>query len=54
MVEKISIRRLDSCFDNRTRGIKLVGLVTLALTFAFCGVAVEAQQPTKVPQVGQC
>jgi putative ABC transport system substrate-binding protein len=32
--------------------LKLVGLVTLVITFVICGVAVEAQQPTKIPRIG--
>ncbi len=56
-------RFLNSCSDNlkaktcgeRRRTIenpKWVGIFAIALTFAFGGAAVEAQQPTKIPRIG--
>ena len=41
--------------DNRKTEIqkrKSVGILALVATFAMCGVVVEAQQPTKVSQIG--
>ena len=34
------------------QNLKSVGLVTLIIAFVICGVAVEAQQPSKVPRIG--
>jgi ABC-type uncharacterized transport system substrate-binding protein len=56
-------RFLNSCSDNRksktcpepSRRIenpKWVGIVSIALTFAMCGVVVEAQQTAKIPRIG--
>jgi len=33
--------------------LKSVGLVTLIIAFMICGVAAEAQQPAKIPQIGR-
>ena len=53
MVEKISIRLLDSCSDNSKSKIEnpkwLVGLVALVIAFAMCG-DVEAQ-PANIPRI---
>ena len=53
MVEKISIRLLDSCSDNPKSKIEnpkwLVGFVALVIAFAMCG-AVGAQ-PTNIPRI---
>jgi hypothetical protein len=56
----LSLKRVsDSCSGNpkssirkRPRGLKLVGLVTLIIVFVICAVAVEAQQPAKIPRIG--
>jgi ABC-type uncharacterized transport system substrate-binding protein len=52
----ISSKRVsDSCSDNRKSKIqnpKSVGLIALALTFAFGGAGAWAQQPNKVPRIG--
>ncbi len=37
---------------SKIENLKLVGLVTLVIAFVICGVAVEAQQPTKIPRIG--
>src|SRR4029453_13689097 len=37
---------------SKIQNRKLVGLVAIALTFAFGGGLVEAQQPTKVARIG--
>jgi len=51
MVEKISLRFLDSSFDKRPRRRKWVGLVTLVIAF---GVFSEVSaQPTKIPRIGR-
>ena len=50
-----SKRVSDSCSDNRKskiQNLKLVGIVALIVTFAMCGAVAEAQQPTKIPQIG--
>jgi len=63
MNRRSSARWLDSFFDNRKsktcterrRSIenpKWVGIFAIALTFAFGGAVVEAQQPGKVPRIG--
>jgi hypothetical protein len=31
---------------------KLVGILAIALTFAFGGAVAQAQQPTKIPRIG--
>ena len=36
----------------KIQNLKWVGLVTLVITFMICGVAVEAQQPAKIPRIG--
>jgi hypothetical protein len=44
-----------SLSDNRKSAIqnpKWVGIVAIALSFAFGGVEAQAQQPTKVPRIG--
>jgi putative ABC transport system substrate-binding protein len=48
MNKKYWMRWLDSFSDN----LKSVGLVTLIVAFVTCGVAAEAQQPTKVTPIG--
>src|SRR3990172_3079781 len=55
-------RRFKTCsepFDGaqdklcRTiQNLKWVRIVAIVVTFAMCGVAVEAQQPTKIPRIG--
>ena len=55
MHKKTWLRTLNSCSDNRKskiQNLKLVGLATLIIAFVICGVAVEAQQPTKIPRIG--
>ena len=37
---------------RRIQNPKLVWIVAIALTFALCGVVVDAQQPGKVPRIG--
>jgi len=46
---------LNSSSDNRKSKIenpKWVRISAIALTFAMCGVVVEAQQPQKIPRIG--
>ncbi len=55
MKEKSRLRVLNSWSDNRKSKIqnqKLVRNVSLVLTFAMCGAAVEAQQPGKMVRIG--
>ena len=63
MGKNSSVRFVDSRSDNRksktcgerSRTIqnrKLVGIVTLAVIVAMCGVVAQAQQPTKIPRIG--
>jgi hypothetical protein len=55
MNEKSSLRRPNSCSDNlksKIQNRKWGGTVAIALTFALCGVVVEAQQPKKIPTIG--
>jgi putative ABC transport system substrate-binding protein len=63
MNEKFSFRGLNSCSDNlksksgpadqkRPRGPKWVGIVAIALTFAFGGAVAQAQQPGKIFRIG--
>ncbi len=51
MVEKISLRFLDSSFDKRPRRRKWVGLVTLVIAFGVCSEV--SAQPTKIPRIGR-
>ena len=43
-----------ACPEQRRRiqNLKLVGLVTFIIAFVICGVAVEAQQPARIPRIG--
>ena len=55
MNHKLKKRLSDFWSDNRKSKIqnrKWVGIFAIALTFAFGGVVVSAQQPTKVPLIG--
>jgi putative ABC transport system substrate-binding protein len=55
MNEKSWLRVLHSSFGNRQSKIgnrKLAGIVAVGLAFAFGGVEVWAQQPTKIPRIG--
>jgi len=48
-------RFLNSGSDNRKskiQNLKWVGIFAIALTFAFGGVAANAQQPAKIPRIG--
>jgi putative ABC transport system substrate-binding protein len=55
-----SLKRVsDSCSDNlrseiqkRPRGPKWLGLIAIALTFAFGGAVAQAQQPARIPRIG--
>jgi putative tryptophan/tyrosine transport system substrate-binding protein len=52
---RTSLRCPSFLFDNRKskiQNLKLVGLVTLVIAFALCGVVAQAQQPKKVPRIG--
>jgi putative ABC transport system substrate-binding protein len=57
------VRWLDSFSDNRKsktcaelsrsiENLKWVGLLTIVVTFAMCGVVAQAQQPGKIPRLG--
>jgi putative ABC transport system substrate-binding protein len=51
----VSKRISDSCSGNlksKIQNRKWMGIFALALTFAFGGATVEAQQPTKIPRIG--
>ncbi|MGB7950256.1 MAG: ABC transporter substrate-binding protein [Candidatus Binatia bacterium] len=55
MNEKSWLRVLNSCSDNRKSAVenqKLVGILTIAFTFAFSGEVVGAQQPKKTFRIG--
>src|SRR6266576_3908284 len=55
MKEKSRLRVLNSWSDNlksKIQNQKLVGIVSLVMTFAMCGAAVEAQQPGKMVRIG--
>src|SRR5882724_9090562 len=63
MNEKSRLQVLKSSSDNRKsktcpelgrriRNRKWVGIVAAVVTFAMCGDAAMAQQPTKVPRIG--
>jgi putative ABC transport system substrate-binding protein len=43
---------LKSKIQKRPRGLKLMGIVALAVACAIYGAAVQAQQPTKIPRIG--
>jgi len=48
-------RFLNACSDNlksKIQNRKLVGIVTLIVTFALFGAVAQAQQPAKVPRIG--
>jgi hypothetical protein len=47
-------RKSKTCPEpcRRIANRKLVGIVTLVITFAMCGAVAEAQQPKKVPRIG--
>ncbi len=59
MHEKSWLRLLNSCSGNRKskiqkrpRRLKWGGIVALGFAFAFGGAVAEAQQPTKIPRIG--
>jgi putative ABC transport system substrate-binding protein len=55
MTKMFLARIFGSLYDNpksKIQNLKWVGIFAIALTFAFGGVAVEAQQPTKIPRIG--
>ena len=56
-VKACSSKRVsDSSSDNRQskiQNLKLVGLVALGVTFAMCGAVAAAQQPAKMPKIGE-
>jgi hypothetical protein len=37
---------------SKIQNLKSMGIVTLIIAFVICRVAVEAQQPTKIPRMG--
>jgi len=37
---------------SKIKNLKSVGLATLIIAFVICGVAVEAQQPARIPRIG--
>jgi putative ABC transport system substrate-binding protein len=47
-------RKSKTCPEpcRRIQNRKLVGIVTLVITFVMCGAVAEAQQPKKVPRIG--
>ena len=55
MQSKFRIRFGFSWYDNRKSKIenrKLVGLLTIAVTFAMSGAVAQAQPQAKVPKIG--
>ena len=55
MNEKSWLRVINSRSGNlksKIQNRKLVGIVTLVVTFAFGGAVAMAQQPKKVPRIG--
>src|ERR1700752_268641 len=55
MKKKSRLRVLNPWSDHlksKIQNRKLVGIVSLVITFAMCGAAVEAQQPGKISRIG--
>src|SRR3990167_2088072 len=55
MNEKSWLRVLNSCSDNlksKIQNLKWGGIVAIGVTFAMCGAAARAQQPSKIPRIG--
>ena len=55
MKQKRSDKFLSFRFDNRKskiENLKSAGFITLVIAFALCGAAAQAQQPKKVPRIG--